>query len=239
MHKNHASLLGGMGAISLVAGGMLLAGQAFADTTDWSLSTGGIYTSTGSDGVLNGNNIPILSVAGDGTPVKNGSSLSILDGLLNFTTGSYDGTVSNWAWGAGGVLNVTGCIVGVTAKQCTGSNNVALLSDDFQSLQIVNQGGFTDAVFGNITGDLNASVAAYFGVPVNFSTASFTATIAAIGTPGLGLIGTNLSGLIKADPPSARVAEYWSIVESLEFFGLALVCAAALLRFRILRLPTL
>src|ERR1700734_2753280 len=100
MHKNHASLLGGMGAISLVAGGMLLAGQAFADTTDWSLSTGGIYTSTGSDGVLNGNNIPILSVAGDGTPVKNGSSLSILDGLLNFTTGSYDGTVSNWAWGA-------------------------------------------------------------------------------------------------------------------------------------------
>jgi hypothetical protein len=214
-----------------------LACQAFADTTDWSLGAGGLYTSLGSDGVLTGSNIPTFSVTGDGTPVKNGSALSILDGVLNFTSGAYDGSASNWSWGAGGVLNLTGCIAGVTATKCTGSNNVDLLSDDFQSLQIVSQGGFTDAVFGNISGDLNSSVAKYFGVSQQFDTASFTTTITALGSPGSGLIGTNGSGMIKADPPSTSVPEQWGIVESLVFFVLVLSCFAGLLRFRILRLP--
>jgi hypothetical protein len=222
------------GAISAITIAIFSAAQALADTTDWSLSSGGLYTSTGHDGDLTGINIPTLMVTGDGTPLKNGSSLAIIDGFLNFTSGAYDGTSSNWRWGAGGVLNLTGCIPGVTAKICTGTNNVTLLSDDFQSLQIQSVAGSLDAVFGDITGTLNKQVAAYFGVSTQFETASFTTAIATRGNPGSGLIGTNLFGSIKADPPTT-VPEHWSIVESIEFFVLVFVFLQALVRFRILR----
>ena len=216
-------------------------GQASADTTDWMLGPGGLYTSTGSYGsVLVGSNIPTLSVTGDGTPVNNGASLSIVDGFLNFTSGSYNGNGSNWSWGAGGVLTLSGCIAGVTAATCTGSNNVNLLSDDFQSVQIESIAGSLDAVFGDITGTLNAQVAAYFGVPANFDTASFMTAIVASGSPGSSLRGFNGLGVIKADPPSMGVPETWTIVDSIAFFGLVLLMFAVLLRFRVLRLaPTL
>jgi hypothetical protein len=230
--------LGRLGRISLIAGTVFLASQAFADTTDWTLSAGGLYTS-GPNGALTGTIIPTFSVTGDGTPVDNGVSLSIVDGYLNFTSGSYNGNGSDWTWAAGGVLNLTGCIPGVTAAVCNGSNNVALLSDDFQSLQIVSDGGLLDAVFGNISGTLNTQVAAYFGLPSQFDTASFTTTIAALGANGFGLIGTNLSGSIQANPAATAMPERWSIFESLAFFGLAFLLFAALLRFSSLRLaPT-
>ena len=222
------------GSIIAITTAIFLAATAFADTTDWSLSPGGFYTSSGRDGDLTGSNIPTLMVTGDGTPLKNGSSLAIIDGFLNFTSGAYDGTSSDWSWGAGGVLNLTGCIPGITATICTGSNNVTLLSDDFQSLQIQSVAGSLDAVFGDITGTLNTQVAAYFGVSTQFETASFTTAIVTIGNPGSGLIGTNLFGLIKADPPTA-MPEHWSIVESLVFFVLVCLFLQALVRFRILR----
>jgi hypothetical protein len=232
-HRHHISL-GRLGRISLIAGAICLAGQAFADSTDWSLSLGGLYTSSG--GALTGTNIPTISVTGDGTPAENGSTLAIVNGLLNFTSGSYDG---NGNWTSGGVFDVTGCIPGVTASACNGSNNIGLLSDQFQSLQIVPVGGLIDAIFGDVTGTLNAQVAAYFGVSSQFNAASFETIIGAVGSSGLGLIGTNLSGSIQVSP-STRVPEGWSIVESLAFFGLVLLLFSALIRFKFLRLaPTL
>jgi hypothetical protein len=238
MYQTRTLLLARLGRNIILVGAILLASQAFADTTDWSLSAGGVYTS-GSEGALSGSGIPTISVTGDGTLVDNGSSLAIVDGFLNFTTGGYNGNGSNWSWTAGGVLNVTGCIPGVTASVCDGTDNVALLSDDFQSLQIESVGGILDAVFGDITGTLNSQVAAYFGVSTQFETASFTTTIAALGSPGTGLTGTNLSGTIKAVPGATQVPERWTIFESLAFFGLALLLFAALLRYSSLRLaPT-
>lgn len=207
-----------------------------ADTTDWSLGPGGMYTSGGSFGsVLTGSNIPTISVTGDGTPLDNGVSLSIADGFLNFTSGTYDGNGSNWSWGPGGVLTLSGCIAGVTAAVCTGANNVALLSDDFQSVQIVPILGSVDVEFGNITGSLNAQVAAYFGVPTTFSVASFTTVIATSGTPGSSLVGSNLLGIIKADPPPMGMPEKWGISESIGFLFGTLLTFAALVRFRVLR----
>lgn len=224
-----------VGVIGLAAGVALLACQAFADTTDWSLAAGGLYTSTGGTGsVLIGSNIPALTVSGDGTPVENGASLAIVDGFLNFTSGAYNGNGSNWSWGAGGVLNLTGCIAGVTATVCTGKNNVNLLSDDFQSVKIETILGSLDAVFGNITGTLNAQVAAYFGVSTTFETASFGTSIFTLGN-GSSLSGTNILGIIKADPPSTSMPEQWGIAESLLFFGLTFLFFVVLLRFRILR----
>jgi hypothetical protein len=235
MHQKRTPWLARLGRNSLLVGAVFFASQAFADTTDWSLSLGGLYTS-GSTGTLTGTDIPTISVTGDGTPAENGTTLAIVDGLLNLTSGSYDGTGS---WTSGGVFDVTGCIVGVTATVCNGSNNVDLLSDQFQSLQIVPVGGLIDALFGNVTGTLNAQVAAYFGVSTQFDAASFETIIGEVGAPGSGLIGTNLSGSIQADPAATHVPERWSIVESLAFFGLAFLLFAALLRFSSLRLaPT-
>jgi hypothetical protein len=235
MNRGSRILLSSAGKTALFAIATLSAGQAFANTTDWTLSAGGTYTSTGGSGsVLVGSNIPTLAVLGDGTPVKNGAAVSIVDGFLNFTSGAYNGNGSNWSWGSGGVLNLTGCIPGVTAKVCTGSNNVNLVSDDFQSVKIETILGSLDAVFGNITGTLNAQVAAYFGVASQFQTASFGTGIVTSGTPGSSLSGVNLLGHIKAAPVTS-VPERWGIGESLAFFGLVILLFTALVRFKLLR----
>jgi hypothetical protein len=208
---------------ALAATFILFPVAALADPdTDWSLLAGGTYSWNGlSTSGLVGSNIPSATVFGDSTPLHNGGLLPIVSGYLNFTSGAYNGTGSNWSWGAGGVLNLTGCIPGVTATACTGSNNVTLLSDDFQSVQIVPLIGSLDAVFGNITGTINSAVANYFGVPSAFATASFTTTIVTSGRPGSAFSGANLLGTINADPP-VSAPEYWAIGESLGFFAFVL-----------------
>jgi hypothetical protein len=182
---------------------------------------------------LSGSNIPTLSVTGDGTPAKNGASLSIIDGFSSFTSGAYNGNGSNWSWG-GGVMNLMGCIPGVTAKFCNGFDNVNLLSESFQSVQIQSNHGSQQAVFGNITGTLNAEVAAYFGVSSQFNLSSFSSSIIATGNPGSFLWGTNVGGTVKAGP-TTNIPESWGIAESLAFFATAFLAFAALLRFRVLR----
>ena len=235
--------LGCSGTTVVLAAVFLAVGQASAQTTDWALSPGGVYTSGGSGSVLVGSNIPTVSVSGDGTPDKNGATLSIVDGVLDFTSGSYDGNGSDWSWGPGGTLSLSGCIAGVTATTCTGSNNVTLISDDFQSVQIESIAGALDVVFGDITGTINAQVAAYFGVSTNFEVASFMSAIVASGTPGKSLTGTNGLGVIAADPggpggPSTGVPEEWTLVDSIAFFVVALLVFAVLLRFQVLRLAS-
>ena len=242
-HRRHV-FLHCAGAIVVLAAVFLAVGQASAQTTDWALSPGGVYTSSGGSGsVLVGSNIPTVSVSGAGTLDNNGVSLSIVDGLLSFTSGSYDGNGSDWSWGSGGTLTLSGCIAGVTSTTCSsdGSDNVTLISDDFQSVQIESIAGALDVVFGDITGTINAQVAAYFGVSANFEAASFMSAIVASGTPGKSLTGTNGLGVIAADPggpggPSTGVPEEWTLVDSIAFFGLVFLVFAILLRFKVLRL---
>jgi hypothetical protein len=221
---------------ALAATVVLLPLTVLADSaTDWSLLAGGSYSWNGSSSSgLVGTNIPSSTVLGANTPLHNGASLSIVDGYLNFTSGQYNGTGSNWSWGSGGTLYLTGCIAGVTATACTGYNNVALLSDDFQSVQIVPVINALDVVFGNITGIVNPLVASYFGVPSAFSTASFTTAIVTSGRPGSGFSGANLLGTINADP-SVSTPEYWGIGESLGFFAFVLAAFSGLVYSKVLR----
>lgn len=209
---------------------------AGSSSTDWTLGPGGLYTWAGGTSSLIGSDIPVLSVMGDSTPDNNGVSLPVIDGSLSFTSGSFSGTSTTWIWGAGtpGTLNVTGCIAGIITP-CNPSTNV-LISDDFTSVSIVQVAGALDAVFGNVTGTISSSVAAYFGLPDNpatFSAGSFTAAIATTGTPGSAFIGSNLLGLIKADAVSTP--ENWGINESLGFFTIAIIAFSALIRRGVLR----
>jgi hypothetical protein len=111
-----------------------------------------------------------------------------------------------------------------------------LISDDFTSVSIVQVAGALDAVFGNVTGTISSSVAAYFGLPdspATFFAGSFTAAIATTGTPGSAFFGSNLLGLIKAD--AVTTPENWGISESLGFFMIAIVVFAVLMRRGALR----
>jgi hypothetical protein len=203
---------------------------AGSSSTDWTLGPGGLYSYAGGAGSLIGTDIPVLSVLGDSTLDNNGVTLPVIDGLLNFTSGA--GTSGTWSWASGGTLNITGCINSVTTP-CNPATNV-LVDDDFTSVSLVQVGGFIDAVFGNVTGTLEPSVASYFGVPTAFSTGSFTAEIATTGATGSAFIGTNLLGVIKADP-ATTTPENWSIGESLGFFALAMITFVALIRRGVLR----
>jgi hypothetical protein len=225
------------GILFLMTAFLLTPEGAFAgpSSTDWTLGPGGSYTWAGGATSLIGSDIPILSVLGDSTPANNGVSLLVTDGLLNFTSGVFDGTSTTWSWAGGGTLNLTGCIAGVTAASCTGSNNVALVSDDFTSVSIVQIAGALDAVFGNVTGTINSSVAAYFGgIPTNFSTGSFTTAILTSGAPGSSFNGSDLLGLLKADPVT-NTPENWGLGESLAFFAFVMIAFAAMSRRGLLR----
>jgi len=203
---------------------------AGSSSTDWSLGAGGLYSWAGGSNSLVGTNIPAFGVLGDSTPSNNLASLSIVNGLLNFTSGAFSGTSTSWSWTGGGTLNLTGCIAGVTTAKgvaCNGQNNVVLIADDFTSVQIVPQislGPLSfDAVFGNVTGTINASVAAYFGVPTAFSIGTFTSDIATLGYDGQPFVGSNISGVLKADPPNPSMPEYWGLGETAGLFLLTLM----------------
>jgi hypothetical protein len=225
--------------VFLVMAALVLApavGYAGSSSTDWTLGPGGLYTWAGGTSSLIGSAIPVLSVLGDSTPDNNGVSLPVIDGSLSFTSGAFNGTSTTWSWGSGtpGTLNVTGCIAGIITP-CTPSTNV-LISDDFTSVSIVQVAGALDAVFGNVTGTISSSVAAYFGLPdspATFSAGSFTAAIATTGTPGSAFFGSNLLGLIEAD--AVTTPENWGISESLVFFMIAIVVFAVLMRRGALR----
>ena len=216
-------------AFLMMMTGLVLVPAAFAgsSSTDWTLGPGGLYSWAGGTSSLIGSDIPVLSVLGDSTPSKNGALLAVVGGELNFTSGAFNGTSTTWSWTGGGTLNLTGCVPGVTTS-CNPATNV-LVSDDFTSVKIVQVGGALDAVFGNVTGTINSQVASYFGEPASFSTGYFSTTILTTGTPGSRFVGSDLVGVIKANPVSAP--ENWGMGESIGFFAFVIIAFAAMIRF--------
>jgi hypothetical protein len=215
--------------------------RASSAATDWYLSSGGgTYSWAGGSSALIGTNLAMQYVLGNGTQSNNGQSLSITDGLMNFTSGAYNGTVgSTWSWGPGGTFSVTGCIAGVTTTSaCTGSNNVTLLSDDFESISIVGIGGSDyDIEFGQIEGTVNSAMAQYFGLSsTTFSMSNFITVSDSTASPGTAFTGNNLGGMIDAvaDPPVAA-AENWGFSDSLALFAAALLAFGVLTRLGVLR----
>jgi len=213
----------------LLLAALMLPLSALADTgqTDWSLlPSGGTYSWDGNtnDGLV-GSGIGVGSVGGVGTGLNAGDTLDILYGQLNFTSGQYNGNGSNWSWGAGGTLTITGCIAGVSSADCSASHPETLVDDDFSSVSIVpvvqlGQYGF-DVVFGALSGSISADVASFFGISQTFNATSLN-LIATKGTPGQKFAGVNIGGQLKASATLAA-SEDWGLASMLAFFAFAAV----------------
>jgi lipoprotein signal peptidase len=193
----------------ILIGLFILPVSAFADGLSWSLfSPGGTSTLTGYE--LIGSNIPIQSVKSIGTPLDNGVSKAITDGVLNFTTAANDGT--SWSWGAGGSFTLTGCISGITVGTCDGTSNdhdVALLTGVFSGPVSIVQVGANGIAFGAIQGTIDSHVAGLFGLSTSFSAGSLSTTIQNLGALGTG--AANAGGAIGTKP-SVLVPEPASLV---------------------------
>jgi hypothetical protein len=175
---------------------------AFGDPTDLEFQiagSGGSYNynfSTGYD--LVGTGIEVTEVQGQGTPDNVGvteaiySAPGVLGGNLSFTSGSSTGV---WTWGSGGTLTVTGCVQGVTGTGAGGAcqagdySNV-LVSDAFTSVQLVPVGNGQGFQFGGLTGDINPTLAAFYGVSTTFVSTSTESDMVA----GLPTIWSTFSG---------------------------------------------
>jgi len=187
----------------ILIGLFILPVSAFADGLSWSLfSPGGTSSwNTLTNFELIGKDIPIKSVSSIGTPLDNGAGFAITDGKLNFTTVANNGT--SWSWGAGGSFTLTGCISGITASTCNGTNDVALLTGVFSGPVSIVQVGTNGIAFGAIQGTIDSDVAGLFGLSTLFSAGSLSTTIQNLGALGTG--AANAGGGIGTKPSVASV----------------------------------
>lgn len=222
----------------VLLGALFTSLSAFGTTyaTQWTIaSSGGAYSWAGGSAPLVGSNIVVTQVEGEPTPMNSGTSYTITDGSLNFTSGAYNGTPgSTWSWGSGGSLSLTGCIAGITAPSCNGSNNVVLVSDNFTNVLISTVNGSNKVTFGNLTGTINSTVAAYFGISPVFSVASTASDFVTIpqspGSPFSGAPSTAPGGTMDL-----VAAENWSLSSTLGLFVFALAIFGAVDRLGLLK----
>jgi hypothetical protein len=218
----------------LLAVALVAAPAAIADTVSWSIMPNvGTYDYAGGSAVLTGTGIGVQSVQDSTT----GAFFNIINGRLNFTTGFATG--QPWTWGAGqpGSLNLTGCISTVTVSgQCDGSSPAAvLLSDDFTSAQILSFGPTFQLTLGNITGNIDSTLASDLGVSTVISSALYNTSVLIGGSSGSSFSNApNLGGSINsinASSTSMSVPEYWGVAENFGFLVIVLLVLGGLTRF--------
>jgi hypothetical protein len=150
---------------------------------------GGTISWAGGSSPLIGIDIPIGIAIGQGTPLNNGSSLTV-NGLLNFMTGNYQFTDVNGLlnFGGGGSMSITGDIATL------GITNASLLSGSFQGVNVNTIAGILGlaTAFGSDT--KNPALISYFFGGNPLLGWSFNGTIFGIGTVGTDPNG-NVTGL--------------------------------------------
>jgi PEP-CTERM motif-containing protein len=188
---------------ALLAMALFLAPMSgFADTLSWTLpSNVGTYSYAGGSAPFTGSGIGVQSVQDTTT----GVIFNIFNGLLSFTTGPSNGV---WSWGTAqpGQLSLTGCIDNVTVSgACNSSSPTSVLfSDAFTSAQIFSVGPNFKVTLGNIIGNIDAGLAAKFGVSTTISDGVYNTTTQIGGSYGSSFSNApNLGGSINSDPASS------------------------------------
>jgi hypothetical protein len=141
-------------------------------------NAGTISYAGGTTNPLVGTGITVASVVGIMTPMNNGTTLTITNGVLAFTTGNFVNNVGNTSnFAAGGSLTITGTAGAVASG--------TLLSGTFVSAQVVNLSGTSKVTVDMAIDPLNAALAAFFGVnPSPVTTAiNLSFTLASPATP--------------------------------------------------------
>jgi len=148
-------------ALALVlCGAFSLSAQATA-TLDFNCSpaTAGSISFGGPGTALVGTDIQVDSITGIGTPLNDGVTLIITDGVLNFNTGIFTGLgEGEYDFAAGGSITLTGT---------TDHGSGLLLSGTFVSSPsvphvVIGTGGGT--VVGNFTDEKNLDLITFFGL---------------------------------------------------------------------------
>ena len=167
--KRHSKLLA-IPALSAFALLLVAAPAAAVPTLDFGIeapASGTIsYTmGGGGTGKLVGTNIAVGSVVGGlgtldtASPLNNGVLAGCTGCVLNFTTGNITtSTASQWIFGAGGTITLTGAVplAGATPTLFTGT---------WESASVTYFGGAFKIAGGIFSSSINDNVAAFFGLP--------------------------------------------------------------------------
>jgi hypothetical protein len=144
---------------------LLWGGVARAGSLDFDIHPGGGHLPSiayaGGNQPLTGTDLFVNSVLGEGTPLQDGTSLSVL-ARLDFTTGNLVGMTSDtWEFGGGGSFTIIGTVPGLILTTST------LFSGEFVGNSTVLDlgSGIFKVIGASVRGTLDATLAQYFGLP--------------------------------------------------------------------------
>jgi hypothetical protein len=183
------ALAAGLGLAVAVAAGPGAAGARAAGYISFDLDPQGgsgrvSYSPQQAGGALVGSNLGVLDVKGVGTPLHDGTSITISQGALNFSTGMFSGTspvvspttvgpvspasaaLNQWDFAAGGSMAITGGIAALGIAPGT-----PLLTGSFTGTTFVRPlpGSDLKVQGGALINVVNPVLAAYLGLPVGGS----------------------------------------------------------------------
>lgn len=171
-------VVSGLAVTLLGMAALVQANVTQAAIIDYNISppTTGSISYAGGNAALIGSNISVDSVMGlNGIPANGNTVLNCVNCQLSFTTGSYFGSQTNvltntteWLFNGGGDIALTGTIT--DASNNTIVANSTLYTGTFTgaaTLQVSTLGFVFSVAQGAYTGQDNADLLTYFGLPVN------------------------------------------------------------------------
>jgi hypothetical protein len=124
----------------------------------------GTVSYAGGASPLVGSSITEAELAGKNAPLNNLLKLTIMNGLLNFSTGGSNGS---WSWAPGGSLSITGTVPAQTplgGSPFAGTSGT-LLSGSLVSASVVPNSGSFLVTIGGFISSVNSAINSYYGLP--------------------------------------------------------------------------